>query len=252
MNFSKKNYALQSNNKSVVSITRILLFALCIIVFVSSCSKSIDYTAEYMEQTTGRYLFNQENVIDVFYENKKLFLNWGELKVIEPLILDDKTFFIPDIYKKLHFVQHPETKEKYLSIISEENEGVISYDYLKVDDTYKTPSMHLNNGDYEKALAGYLKIKEQDSTSALVGEGDFNSLGYRLIRDKEYDNAVEVLKMNVVLFPESANVYDSLADAYLAQGDSLQAFNSFKKALDYNKGNDKAKRFVEAYNKKQD
>jgi len=249
MNFSKKNHELQINNKSVMSIAKALLFAFCIMVFVSSCSKRVDYSAEYMEQTSGRYLYNQENVIDVYYENKKLLINWGGLKVIEPVIIDDKTFFIADIYQKLHFVQHPETKKRYLSVISsEENESVISYDYLKVDDTYKTPSMHLNSGDYEKALAGYLEIKEQDSTSALIDEGDFNRLGYRLLRDKEFENAVEVFKMNVVLFPESANVYDSLADAYLAKGDSLQAFNNFKMTLDRNENNDKAKRFVEAYN----
>jgi len=252
MNFSKKNHKLQSNNKSLVNITKALLFALCILIFVPSCSNSKDYTAEYMEQTSGRYLYNQENVIDVFYENKKLFLNWGELKVIEPLILGDNTFFIADIYQKLHFVQHPETKKRYLSIISEEDESVISYDYLKVDDNYKTPSMHLDSGDYKKALAGFLEIKEQDSTSTLIDEGDLNSLGYRLIRDEEYENAVEVLKMNTVLFPESANVYDSLADAYLAQGDSLEAFNNFKNVLEHNASNGKAQRFVEAFNKKQD
>ncbi len=249
MNFLNKNHELQSGNKSAVNIIKTFLVAICIMVFVSSCSKSIDYTVEYMEQTSGRYLYNQENVIDVFYENKKLFLNWGELKIIEPVILDNKTFFVADIYKKLHFVQHPETKRRYLSIISKKNEDVISYDYLKVDDDYKTPSMHLENGDYDKALAGYLEIKAQDSTSALIDEGYFNSLGYRLLRNKEYENAVEVLKMNVVLFPESANVYDSLADAYLAQGDSLQTFNNFKKTLEYNESNGKAKRFVDAYNK---
>jgi len=248
MNFLKKYYTLQSNNKNVVNITKALLFALSITVFATSCSKRVDYTQEYMEQTTGRYLYNQENFIDVYYENKKLLINWGGLKVIEPVIIDDKTFFIADIYQKLHFVQHPETKKRYLSVISEENENLISYDYLKVNDTYKTPSMHLDSGDYEKALAGYLEIKEQDSTSALIDEGDFNSLGYRLLRDKKYDDAVEVLKMNTVLFPESSNVYDSLADAYLAKGDSLQAFNNFKKTLEYNKNNDKAKRFVEAFN----
>ncbi|WP_347923967.1 tetratricopeptide repeat protein [Pontimicrobium sp. SW4] len=252
MNFLKKNHKLQSSNKSIITITKTSFLVLFTIAFVSSCSKNIDYSAEYMEQTSGRYLYNQENVIDVFYENKKLFLNWGEYKIIEPVVLDNNTFFIADIYKKLHFVQHPETKERYLSVISEENEDVISYDYLKVDDTYKTPSMHLKNGNYKEALTGYLEIKEQDSTSTLIDEGNFNSLGYKLLRDKDYENAVEVFKMNVVLFPESANVYDSLADAYLAKGDSLQAFNNFKKTLEYNDNNSKAKRFVEAFSKKQD
>ena len=56
--------------------------------------------------------------------------------------------------------------------------------------------------------------------------------------------------MNVALYPESDNVYDSLADAYLRSGDSLQAFNNYKIALEYNSGNKRAKQYVEAYNKK--
>ena len=251
MDFLKKNYQPQNNNRNIIKAVKGFLVALSLIVMVTSCSKKVEYSQEYMNQTSGRYLFNQENVIDVYYENNKLFLNWGELKVIEPVILDSETFFIADIYKKLHFVQHPETEKWYLSIFAEDNEDAISYDYLKVEDDYRTPSMHLKNGDYDKALTGYLQIKEQDSTSELLDEGNLNSLGYRLMRKKEYDNAVTVLKMNATLFPESANVYDSLADAYLAQGDSLQTYNNFIKTLEYNESNGKAQRFVDTYNKKQ-
>jgi len=47
-------------------------------------------------------------------------------------------------------------------------------------------------------------------------------------------------------------VYDSLADAYLRNEDSLQAFSNYKKALQYNTGNRRAKRYIEAYKKKSD
>jgi len=136
-----------------------------------------------------------------------------------------------------------------LSIISEDNKDQITYDYLKVEDSFKIPSMHLKDKNYDKAFAGYLKIKEQDSTSVLINEKEFNSLGYKLLRKKEYENAIEVFKMNVTLFPKSDNVYDSLADAYLRNGDSIQAFNNYKIAFEYNNENKRAKQFVEAYNK---
>jgi len=250
MNFSKKNLELEGENRSVVSKTKTLLFSLSLMVIVSSCSKSIDYTPEYMKQTSGRYLYNQDEVIDVFYDNNKLFFNWWGVKIIEPVVINKNTFFVADIYKKLHFVQHPETKKRYLSIISEVNEDLITYDYLKVADSFKTSGMHLKDGNYDKALAGYLEIKKQDSTSVLIDERDFNSLGYKLLREKEYENAIDVFKMNVALYPKSSNVYDSLADAYLRQGDSLQAFNNYKKALEYDNDNRRAKQFVEGYNKK--
>jgi len=251
MNFSKKDNGLEIKNKNAMNKTNVLLYTLFLIIVVSSCTKPIDYSAEYMEQTSGRYLFDEENIIDVLYKDKHLFIKLGGVKIIEPVILDKKTFFVADIYKKLRFVQHPETQKRYLSIISEDNEDAITYDYLKVDDAFNTPSMYLENGDYDNALAGYLEIKKQDSTSVLLDEGNFNRIGYSLLRRKEYENAISVFKMNVVLYPESGNVYDSLGDAYLAHGDSLQAFNNYKKTLEYNDGNGKARRFVEAYNKKE-
>jgi len=249
MNFSKKNHELDSNNRNSVSKTKAIIFSFLFILIISSCSKRIDYTPEYMQQTSGRYLYNQDDVIEVFYENKKLFLKWRGAKKIEPVIIDENTFFIVDMYKKLHFVVHPETKKRYLSIISEDKNDLITYDFLKVEDAFKTPSMHFNDKEYDKALLGYLEIQNQDSTSVLINERDFNSHGYELLRKKEYENAIEVFKMNVVLYPESDNVYDSLADAYLRHGDSLHAFNNYKKALEYNNGNKRAKQYVEAYKK---
>lgn len=224
-----------------------LLIGSILIATLISCSKNIEYTKEYIDQTSGRYLFNEENIIDVYYEDQKLYLNWGESKVIEPLVLADSSFFIADIYQKLRFVQHPQTNNWYLSIVDNENEDRITYDYVKVADDYQTPDMHLERGDYQKALEGYLTIKAEDSTSVFLDEGELNSLGYRLLRREKYDDAVEVFKMNVVLFPESANVYDSLADGYLAQGDSLEAYTNFKKTLELNNANSKAKNYVEAY-----
>ena len=94
-----------------------------------------------------------------------------------------------------------------------------------------------------------ISIKKQDSTSEYVNEWTFNRIGYNLLRDKKYDDAIEVFKMNVALYPESDNVYDSLADAFLRSGDSLQALNNYKKALELNTGNKRAKRFIEAYDK---
>lgn len=42
-----------------------------------------------------------------------------------------------------------------------------------------------------------------------------NSLGYRLMQIKRYDQAVMVLGWNVRDYPNSANAYDSLAEAYM-------------------------------------
>jgi tetratricopeptide (TPR) repeat protein len=230
--------------------TKAVVLTLFFIMIVSSCSKNIDYSAEFIKQTSGRYLFNQDAVIDVFYDNNTLFLKWKGAEKIKPIVLDSNTFFVADLYKKFQFVQHPKTKAWYLSEISNNHENTISYDYLKVADSFKTPSMYLKDKEYNKALLGYLDIQKQDSTSVFIDESDFNRLGYDFLRENKYQDAIHVFKINVALYPESDNVYDSLADAYVRSGDSLQAFVNYSKALEYNSGNQRAKNYVELYNKK--
>lgn len=186
----------------------------------------------------------------MYYEDNKLFLKWKGASKVVPVVLDENTFFVADMYKKLRFVQHPETKKRYLGTVSADDETKVSYDFLKVEDTYNTPRMYLQNKDFNNALKGYLELRKQDSTQIYIEEREVNSIGYNFLNEKDYDNAIAVLKMNVALYPESDNVYDSLADAYVRSGDSLQAFNNYKKALELNSGNERAKSFVKNYSSK--
>lgn len=232
--------------------TLFLSFFILILIGVSSCTQSITYTPEQIAETSGRYLYNQDEVIDVYYEQNTLYLKWKGAENIEPVVLDANTFFVADMYQKLRFVQHPETKKRYLGVVSKDDDTQVTYDYVKVSDTFKTPYMYLKAKEYDQALKGYLELKQQDSTQVYIEEAEINRLGYNLLRTNEFENAIDVFKMNVVLYPESDNVYDSLADAYLRSGDSLQAFTNYSKALELNSGNERAQRFVEIYNKKQE
>ena len=227
--------------------TSTVLFSLFCVIISISCSKNIEYTPEYMERTSGRYLLNQDEIIEVFYDNDKLFLKWKGAEKIKPVIIDSEVFYMVEIDEKMHFVQHPETKAHYLSKLSKEKQDIISYDYIKVEDSFKIPSTYIKLKDYDKALLGYLNIQKQDSTSTILEERYFNSLGYNLIREKKYPDAIGIFKINVALYPQSSNVYDSLAKAYLLYGDSLQAYNNYKMAFNYDNRNNRAKEFINKY-----
>jgi tetratricopeptide (TPR) repeat protein len=229
---------------------KIIQVLLVVAIMVSGCSKSIEYTEGFKAETSGKYLFNQDDVIEVFYENNNLFLKWRGASKIEPVVLGENAFFMVDMYKKLRFVQHPETKARYLSVLQEDNEAKITYDYLKVPNDHRTPSMYLKEKNYEKALAGFLLIKDKDSTSDFINERDFNNLGYQAIRKEQYSDAIEVFKINVALHPTSDNVYNSLAYGYVLIKDSLNAYTNYKKALDLNNGNRRAQEFVKDFEAK--
>lgn len=219
---------------------------LIVIFLVTSCSNSINYTDSIKTETSGRYLYNADAVIDVSYKDNVLYLQWKGAEV-KPVALDERTFFVPDMYQKLRFVKQPKTQKSYLAIIPENESDSISYAYLKVPDTFKTPSMHLKDKNYEAALQGFMAIKEQDSMSEFINEREFNIMGYDLMRDQEYVDAVAVFNLNTKLHPDSDNTYDSLASGYLKLGDSLLAFTNYNKALALNPSNKRAKTFVSNY-----
>jgi len=64
-------------------------------------------------------------------------------------------------------------------------------------------------------------------------EGILNSIGYReFLNNKKYDKAIEIFKLNVEEHPESANVYDSLGEAYLYAKKYELAKKNYLKALE--------------------
>jgi tetratricopeptide (TPR) repeat protein len=72
------------------------------------------------------------------------------------------------------------------------------------------------------------EMKKEAFTNAL--EVDVNNLGYQLLGGK-IDDAIEVFKKNTELYPDSWNVWDSLAEGYMNKGDKQLAIDYYKKAL---------------------
>ena len=64
-------------------------------------------------------------------------------------------------------------------------------------------------------------------------ESEVNGLGYNVLSAlRKPGLAVWVFRQNVGLYPESANTYDSLADALIAKGDTAAAIVELKRAVD--------------------
>ena len=59
-----------------------------------------------------------------------------------------------------------------------------------------------------------------------------NRLGYVLMNEKMYDEAITAMKSNTTRFPNSANAFDSLGDVYKAAGDVDNAKKSYTRAVE--------------------
>ncbi|MCB0376588.1 MAG: hypothetical protein KDD04_11760, partial [Sinomicrobium sp.] len=102
---------------------------------------------------------------------------------------------------------------------------------------YKASLMSL-----EKALSEYKPGKSADKITeqikacneiGLLGEADINMIGYEYLQAKKNsDTAEAVFKINTVLYPESANTYDSYGEALAANGKMDEAIKSYEKAVE--------------------
>ena len=61
-----------------------------------------------------------------------------------------------------------------------------------------------------------------------------NVYGYFLISENRIEEAIEIFKLNVALYPKSWNTYDSLGEAYLKSGNKELAIKNYKKSLELN------------------
>jgi tetratricopeptide (TPR) repeat protein len=72
-------------------------------------------------------------------------------------------------------------------------------------------------------------------------EGMLNTLGLRLsFNSKKIEQGVNVFLLALHIYPKSANLYDSLAEAYLHNKDFKNAIYNYKKSLELNPENQNA------------
>lgn len=69
---------------------------------------------------------------------------------------------------------------------------------------------------------------------AIATENELNLYGYQLLNQGAHDKAIEIFKLNTQRHPKSANVWDSLGEAYVIKGDKKNAIINFKKSLSMN------------------
>jgi tetratricopeptide (TPR) repeat protein len=71
-------------------------------------------------------------------------------------------------------------------------------------------------------------------------ERELNTLGYILLGEKRIKEAIEIFKLNVAVYPQAFNTYDSLAEAYLANGERELAIKNYVRSLELNPQNTNA------------
>ena len=107
--------------------------------------------------------------------------------------------------------------------------------WLKYE-SYKSPAKVLlksilTNGA-GAALQEYRAWRKGRAAGEVVNENQMNRLGYDLMSVQRVKDAIEVFKLNVEDYPQSANVWDSLGEAYLRDGQTELAIKHYQRAVE--------------------
>jgi len=104
----------------------------------------------------------------------------------------------------------------------------------------ETLSLTIASGGIDEAVKQYRDLKAAAPATYNFDEDELNGLGYRLIQGKKYKEAIRIFQLNSKAYPQSSNVYDSLGEAYMDDGDKPRAIANYQKSLALNPKNGNA------------
>lgn len=154
---------------------------------------------------------------------------------------------------KCFFVAYPKQKiglvlftngENGLSIASEVVRDALggdqpAFDWIKYD-RYDSPAMKFAKAVRERGPVPAIAEFRPALMRGDIPERSINALGYQLLNQKRLPQAIQIFQLNVELFPQSSNTYDSLAEAYMDNGDKELAIQNYQKSLDLDPKNTNA------------
>lgn len=91
----------------------------------------------------------------------------------------------------------------------------------------------------DAAITLYRQMKQR-YPAEYFRELTLNILGYQQLGAQHTREAIALFKLNVEMYPAGFNTYDSLAEAYMVQGDREEAIKNYRKSLALNPDNTNA------------
>lgn len=107
------------------------------------------------------------------------------------------------------------------------------------------PSVHnamaraIKEQGVDAAITLYRRMKQR-YPAEFFRENTLNTLGYQQLGGHHIPEAIALFKLNVEMYPAGFNTYDSLAEAYMVQGDRAAAIANYRKSLALNPDNTNA------------
>lgn len=197
--------------------------------------KILPLTQQDLKNNNGRYKSNKYGFYKIYSEKGKLMvINNGEAPT-ELVKVGEGTYAMRNWNFKVQFVKNSKTGKK--DLVQVLPDGTIRSENQPMNYDEKTPLELILEGNFTKGLQAYRQAKIDDANHNLLTENYLNGVGYALLQQKAVTKAIDVFRVNALLYPASENVYDSLGEAYLEAGQKDKARQSYEKVLEINPEN---------------
>ncbi len=145
--------------------------------------------------------------------------------------------------------EYTETVDRLVDLLGNTDENQLRWEYKQFEnDDHGSVSLKslyqglemifsswLYTGDLAEADVAAIEkhfnsLSDEYGYQILIPEGLLNQMGYMLLADEKYDEAIAAFELNITNYPESANVYDSLGEGYEAMNKLSLAKLNYEKA----------------------
>lgn len=209
--------------------------------YISGPYELYSISPDSLKRYTGRFRVGADVVANITVDGGLLNMDMTGERPISLYPISGNEFVRKDYDSRIVFKTAPDPADDKIKLSGGGPERILT----RMGHDEKMPFECLASSDIDTGIDGYRKIWDMNKAAWAVTEQRLNRLGYLLMGSGKVKEAIALFALNVEFYPTSANVYDSLGEAYLENGDRELAKENYSKSLELYPGNANAARVLE-------
>ncbi len=195
-----------------------------------------------LDAFTGRYRVGKDDLVTIHRRGNKLFRQPLHEASAELVHIGDNVFVSRLDERHRRFEKQASGEVRLIVSGPTKDDKISTFDRMKDDE--HVPYEFVERGEQDAAVDAYARLKAADPEDPAVNEQRLNALGYQLMGEGKLKQARILLFVNTQLYPKSANVYDSFAEACFKLGYNKEALAQYRRALAMDPKNANAARII--------
>jgi len=179
-----------------------------------------------------------DKVPEQLFKDLKIEDNYSEIALIIV-----SSYFVKNLgeYDTLRYLKSIQEDANNLFVLINEELGNPYKDIERVTKDYKLLRTLQYQGKTVDEIIEVVKAQDKENPDYDISERYLNFIGYYYLNTLEQqEDALKIFKLNIELYPESWNPYDSYGECLVSMGDIENGIKNYEKSLELNPENENA------------